>query len=294
MKIKSLETENTYILPLDALVNIVVTSNYKEDLIQCLTNLCMAKKKNKALLLSDKNEIVHDLDCNFIYIPYADSIETNFQFKAKSVFNTELVELIQNNPDWFLSIEKIRMGCKDLLADKGFYEFQKIINRGVDNYAQIEMNDFNIGAILQMLQVNVQEVSSEDKYKMVYNLMLYLNQDKTNLVYLDFPVTSSVFSWIEKVKTPNTYFFIDNEGIENFNFETREKINFIKLSKCDFKEEFDIRLEDISRLSYIFHSFIQKNIDQQSQKNIDLYHLFSDENTTFLLKTNDAYIQNNV
>ena len=70
MKIKSLETENTYILPLDALVNIVVTSNYKEDLIQCLTNLCMAKKKNKALLLSDKNEIVHDLDCNFIYIPY--------------------------------------------------------------------------------------------------------------------------------------------------------------------------------------------------------------------------------
>lgn len=186
------------------------------------------------------------------------------------------------------------MGCKDLLTDKGFYEFQKIINRGVDNYAQIEMNDFNIGAILQMLQVNVQEVSSEDKYKMVYNLMLYLNKDKTNLVYLDFPVTSSVFSWIEKVKTPNTYFFIDNEGIENFNFETREKINFIKLSKCDFKEEFDIRLEDISRLSYIFHSFIQKNIDQQSQKNIDLYHLFSDENTTFLLKTNDAYIQNNV
>ena len=61
MKIKSLETENTYILPLDALVNIVVTSNYKEDLIQCLTNLCMAKKKNKALLLSDKNEIINFL-----------------------------------------------------------------------------------------------------------------------------------------------------------------------------------------------------------------------------------------
>lgn len=51
MKIKSLETENTYILPLDALVNIVVTSNYKEDLIQCLTNLCMAKKEKQSFIV---------------------------------------------------------------------------------------------------------------------------------------------------------------------------------------------------------------------------------------------------
>ena len=138
-----------------------------------------------------------------------------------------------------------------------------------------------------MLQIET-EATYKEKFMMLYNLMMFVNRNKTNIVYIDFPVDDTVLDWIYTVKAPNTYFLIENEAIEEIS-AIQGNVNFIRLSNCDYKEEFEVHNEDISRLSYIFHSFVVRNIKQQSKKNIDLYRLFSDEKTTFLLKSNDTF-----
>lgn len=288
MKIKSLDTENIYILPLETEINIIDTKNYKEDLIQSLTSLASGKRKTSAILLDEANEIIHKFDCNFIYAASTESIDSNYQLKPKSAFNTELVEFITNNSEKFMSIEKIREGCQGLLSDQGIYQFSRILNFGLNQKLEFKVDDFNLASILQMLQIET-NASYKEKFMMLYNLMMFVNRDKTNIIYIDFPVDDTVLDWIYIVKAPNTYFLIENEAIEEIS-TIQGNVNFIRLSNCDYKEEFDVHNEDISRLSYIFHSFVVRNIKQQSKKNIDLYRLFSDEKTTFLLKSNDTFI----
>ena len=290
MKIKSLDTENIYILPLESQITIIDTNHYKEDLIKCFQSLASGKRKTNCILLNEFNEIIPKFDCQFIYVSNDEIVDSNFQLKTKSTFNTELSTLIQNNPENFTSIEKMRDGCNGLLTDKGIYQFIRILNRGIHKSIQFKMEDFNISSILQMLEIEVGECSRKEKFMMIYNLLIYLNKNQTNIVYIDFPIDNDVLKWISSIKDPNLYFLLENEAIEGID-QFDETVNFIRLSNCDYKEEFEVKKNEIARISYIFHSFVLKNMGQQSQKNIDLYHVFCDKKTTYFIKSSDTYVQ---
>ncbi len=290
MKIKSLDTDNIYILPLESQITIIDSNHYKNDLIKSFQSLASGKRKTNAILLNEFNEVEPKFDCDFIYVSNEEIIESNFQLKSKSTFNTELSTFIQNNPESFTSIDKIREGCHGLLTDKGIYQFMHILNRGLKQSIEFKMEDFNVASILQMLQIDVGESTRKEMFMMVYNVLLYLHRNQTNIIYIDFPIDDDVIRWISNVKRPNDYFLLENEAIEGIN-QFEDNINFIRLSNCDYKEEFEVQKNDISRISYIFHSFVLKNMEQQSKKNIDLYRVFSDKKTTYFLKSDDTYLR---
>lgn len=288
MKLKCLDSENTFLLPIKNKINILVTNKYKDELIGILESYFLNKKKTKVSVKDHTGETILPKDFNFIYVPYSKDIEGNFSFKPKTTFNTEFGNVIKENSIYFLSIEKIRDSARELLTDKGMFAIMKILNHGLNNPVSINLNGFELSNILQMYHVGNDYLTEEEKYIMLYNLLLYVNRDENNIVYIDFPITEQVTSWLNTIKLDKNYIFLENESIQIKEFDQLESTAIIKLSNKDFLEEIKINKKSIINLTYIFHSFISQNINQQTQKNIELYRLFDDKNSTFLIEFDDT------
>lgn len=289
MKIKSTATDNVYLLPLKYQTNILVTSDYKKDLIDCLENYFTNKKKNKAIIKDEEDEVITIKEFNFIYIPFEKNIESNFVFKGKTLMNSEVSEIISENQEYFQSIEMIRTGFYELLTDKGLFTLRKILSRGLDNTIDVELENFDITSILQMFSIDTEQLSEPEKYIILYNLLLYTNRSENNIVYIDFPIDDKTLSWINSNTNEKNYFFLDNESLTLSNIEN---VPIIKLSNKEFLETVKINQKDIHCLTYIFHSFFSRNLIYQTQKNIELYRLFEDKNSTFLIIPEDTKAQN--
>lgn len=287
MKIKSLTNDNTYILPLKNHLNIIATMNYKDQLIDCLEATFINKKKTKAIITDDNGEVVLPKEYTFIYIPYGKGIESNFEFKTKSIMNTEMVEIINSNPEYFLSLEKIRDSIRELLTDKGMYRVRKILSEGLNDRIDIVLNDFNISNILQMLEIIKEDMTESEQYIILYNLLLYLHREDNCIVYIDFPVDETVINWITNNQYDKKHYFIDNDALKAYH-PALDNYSFIVLSDYDFLEEVSLNKKELKHLTYLFHSFVLQHLEYQTQKNIDLYQLFYDDSSTFFINFYDT------
>lgn len=289
VKINNLENKNVFIFPIEYPVNIIVNNQYKDEFIDCLNSLFAGKRKSKTIILDEEENRVDEKMCNFIYIPYISNIESNFIFKSKSVFNTELTQFISQNPKQFQSIDNIRNSLYNLLTDSGMYVFTKIINMGItDKYISVSMNDFDISNMLSMLKIGIEAINKIDKFKVLYNLYLYIHRNDINIIYLDFPIDDNAIEWINYWKSESNIFLLDNECIQSTKIDQLELCAMIKLSNKDFKEEFEINISNLQSISYLFHDLVIRNMNQQSEKNKRLFDLFKNESTTFFIKFNDT------
>ncbi|MSS01625.1 hypothetical protein [Floccifex porci] len=294
MIIKSLITDNTYILPFNYCINIISFSEFKADIIDCLDSYFNNNKKNKAIIKDDEDEIILSKDFNFIYIPSSKNIDPNFEFKNKSLMNLEISKIIEENSEYFQSIDLIRNGFYDLLTDCGIYKLKRILEKDLDKHVEIEIDDFDISTLLQSFKINTDMFSETDKYIVLYNLLLYLNRNENNIVLIDFNIQEKELNWIKKIDKDHNFLLIDNESIFT-DIADIKSMAFVRLSYHNFLEKINIQRDDFNRLSYIFHTFFEKNIQYQTEKNIELYRNFEDKNTTFLIKpidTESEYLAN--
>lgn len=278
MKIKNDELE--LIIPNKNTLNIIVEKEYKETIIEAFTSYFAQKKKSKYVILDDDGDLIPMDEVSFIYIPSNTEIEQWFDFKSKTLLNTELSKTITTNPDYYLSIEKLRQSYKDLLTDKGMYRFLEILSENTNLSLKMEVNDFDITKLLPVISIKHDELSKKQMFMILYNLLMFINRDKYCVVYIDFNVDNESIEWISEANK-NNLILISNDSLQSKTLNSFDSM--IVIANSSNIEVCEEETTNIGRLSYLFHSIIQDNLDYQTEKNLNLIRQYSQINQSFLI-----------
>ena len=280
MKIKT--EEETFIIHDSDKPLLIEFNGNKDEVIDCLSSIFVQKKRNRCRAFDDSGEEIRYGDANFIYVPKDVSIDNNMNLRSKSITNSTITELMQNNPDDFLSIETIREGIKELVTDKGMYKILKIMTKGLYTPLSIDFDHINISSILECLLFECQGLTKTEKILFIYNLLIYLSRDNFNIVMLDIDLSETVEKWIGNVNGNDCIFLIDNSQCSSIKLS---EYNLINLSSIDFCEEIEISKENVALYSYLLHPVVRINKALQTEKNQERIARINDRNTTFFLKT---------
>lgn len=262
--------------------NIVVLAGAKQkDIIDCFTNQFVKKKRNYCKVLDSENQPIKPTELNFIYYSYGNDINSNFGFGTKSIFNIETTNLVQENENDFKSFELIREGFRNLLTDHGMYKLREILTRNIGCIINLEISDFDISKFLSMLDINVDGITVDKQYIMVYNLLLFVSRNQFNVVYIDFPITQIVLKWLKSFDQDNILFLLNNDNMACNSIEELEKFAMLIVSNKDYIEKYEYDLNQFDNISYIQNPYTMLHKQQQTEKNIRLMEQFEDKNTTF-------------
>lgn len=169
---------------------VVLAGSEQKDIIDCFTNQFVKKKRNYCKVLDSGNQPIKPTELNFIYYPYGNDINSNFEFGIKSIFNIETTNLMQENENDFKSFELIREGFRNLTTDHGMYKLREILTRNIQCNINFEISDFDISKFLSMLDINADGISVDKQYIMVYNLLLFVSRNQfNNISYIQNPYT---------------------------------------------------------------------------------------------------------
>lgn len=272
--------------------NIVVLAGAKQkDIIDCFINQFVKKKRNYCKVLDSENQSIKPTELNFIYYPYGSDINSNFEFGTKSIFNIETTNLIQENENDFKSLEFIREGLRNLTTDHGMYKLREILTRNIECNINFEMSNFDVSKFLSMLDISLDDVSNGERYVMVYNLLLFINRNQFNVIYIDFSITQTVLKWLKSFDQDNILFLLNNDYIVCDSIKELEKLSMLIVSDKDYIEKYEYDLNQFNNISYIQNPYTMLHKQQQTEKNIRLMEQFEDKNTTFYLTFNDTYTQ---
>ena len=280
MKIKT--EYKTFVIPINNGMHLIYENGYKNELIDCLNNYFGLKKKNKCVILDDDEEIINQKEAQFIYISSKEDINSIFEFKSKTLLNTELEKMIEENQTMYKSLENIRSSIRELLTDEGMYKFLKIIKKGPNAEIKVSMDNFSISKILQSLKIDVEETNDYLKYIFLYNLLIYINRKKFSIVCIDFKVNEEVAEWIKMIKNDNTIILVSNDSLKGNLAEAFDSI--IVLSEYDYLETLEFDKAFANAVSYIMNPIVLNNIEYQNEKIIEIMRFFEDKNASFLVK----------
>lgn len=287
---KIIHEESVYLIPEDNNI-VVLAGSEQKDIIDCFTNQFVKKKRNYCKVLDSENQTIKPTELNFIYYPYGSDINSNFEFGTKSIFNIETTNLIQENEKDFKSFELIREGFRNLLTDHGMYKVREILKRNIECNIDLEISDFEVSKFLSMLDINIGEIPVDQQYIMVYNLLLFINRNQFNVVYIDFPITQTVLKWVKSFDQDNILFLLNNDRMACDSVRELDKFAMLIASNKDYIEKYEYDLKQFSNISYIQNPYTMLHKQQQTEKNIRLMEQFEDKNTTFYLTFNDTYAQ---
>lgn len=279
MKIKS--EENVYIIP-DLNGACAISSSYVDDIVQCLFSYFVAKKKNKCAVIDEDGDLMKNDSVSFIYIPKDDDLTPLFNLKPKTLINSEIVSFIGTNQEMFKSIEMVRNGLIEMLTDQGMIKIRKIMQKHIENNINFIIDDFDLSRILQSISIEGEELTTQQKYMSLYNLLLYLSKDSYCVVYIDFEIDETTLKWIKLNKQDNILFLINNEAIST---NVNDEIDYFLIeSNQDFLERIEIDSKQKNSILYCFHPYVLKNFEFQTEKNKQIMLDFQDKNTSFLIK----------
>lgn len=279
MKVK---TDNeVYTIPVDSGIHLLVLNERSESVIDCLTNYFVQKKKNKAVVFDNEGDVVNQKEVSFIYYPSSENIETLFTLKPKTTINTELSNLMIHNAESFQSVEYIRNGLEELLTDRGMIKFKKILEKDTGLYLNMDTSNFDLTRLIQSLNIDTEVLKREELYMILYNLLIFLNQNTFNIIYIDFKVTEAVSNWLIKKKNSNNLILINNEcAVPPLSYVYDSAI---VLSDYDYVETIDVSCEQTGLISYLFHPTVRANLMYQTEKNKNFMSRFDDDSCTFLI-----------
>ncbi len=277
MKIKT--DDKVFILPIKDNINVLIDRGFKKELIESLNLYFNKKRKTKCLIYDEFNNLLKFDEIGFIFLENDNAIDDNMEFKPKTDFNSEISAIIENNPEMFLSLDKIRDSLKEILTDKGTYQMKKILSKGLKKNIEIEINDFDISKIIQVFAIEYEDLSINEKRIIYLNLLLFINRKKMCIVYIDFEIDEVVVEWIKNMVQKGVIFMIDNNVIN-------EKINLdidriIVLSQYNSCVKLELEEELVKKLLYALNPIVERNLSFQKQEIVDLNKEFSETNLTF-------------
>lgn len=280
MKIKC--GDHTLMIPVQSGLHIMYESNLKYELLECLNSYFVQKKKTKCIVMDENDELINPKSAEFIYISSKEDLSSVFEFKPKTILNSELEKFIVENPKMYRSVEYLRKDLRELLTDEGMFKFMNILGKGIPNDIKINTTNFTVSKILQALSIEKESLTIQEEFMMIYNLLLYIHRNEYSVVYIDFEVDEETMEWLEQIKSPNRLIFVSNNRIEACCAELFDSI--IILSTNEFVETVDIDITKASLLSYVLHPIVLNHPEYQNEKIIDIMRLFEDKTSTFLVE----------
>ena len=244
--------DSIYHLPESENIILLSESIHSENMLHCLYQYFEKKKKTYCRIYDNDNTLLSVDDVAFIYFPYGSSVNNEMQMKTKSNMNTELAQFIEMNPDWFYSVERIRNNLFELLTDKGTYEIERILSKGLMHHVDFRVEDFNVFQLLQMLNISFEEYSESEKYMIVYNLLMHVNRKKPKIIYIDVPIDLTVIRWASiQTADLNNIIILNNESIQSDALNNLNKCAVLHLSNFDYVETIDFDIFELPQVSYL-------------------------------------------
>lgn len=280
MKIKT--ESNCILLPVDSGLHLICENGLKTELIDCLTAYFNQKKKSRCVILNDDNEIVDPNEMDFIYVPSNEDYSSTFGFKPKTLLNVELSKIIESNPEMFQSIDLLRKDFRNLLTDVGMIKFMGILKEGLDNHFEITTNNFTLSKMLHALEMKVEYVSIQEQMMTLYNLYLFLNRNKSCIIYIDFLMDYETMNWLLQKRSENYIFLVSNSSIEDKWADLFDSILF--MTESDFVEKIEIERKNANVLSYALQPIVMKHPEYQSDKISEIMKLFDDKTINYCIK----------
>jgi hypothetical protein len=280
MKISS--GDHTFMIPVQSGLHILYESDNKNEFLDCMNSYFVQKKKTKCIIKDDEDELIAPKSAEFIYLSSKEDLSSVFDFKQKTLLNTELEKFIGENPQMYQSVEYIRKDLRELLTDQGMFKFMNILVNGLVIDVNINTTNFSVSKILQSLNVDIEELTKQEQIIMLYNLLIYINRKQFSIIYIDFEIDEETMEWLNRIKSPNRIILVSNDSIEDYYAELFDSI--IILSTNEFVETINIDITKASLLSYVLHPIVMKHPEYQNEKIIDIMRLFRDETSTFLVE----------
>ena len=171
------------------------------------------------------------------------------------------------------------------------YKVREILKRNIECNIDLEISDFEVSKFLSMLDINIGEIPVDQQYIMVYNLLLFINRNQFNVVYIDFPITQTLLKWVKSFDQDNILFLLNNDRMVCDSVRELDKFAMLIVSDKDYIEKYEYDSNQFNDISYIQNPYTMLHKLQQTEKNIRKMEQFEDKNTTFYLTFNDTYTQ---
>ena len=279
MKIKT--EDAIYRIPVSSGIYLTYEMNEKAEILDLMFSYFGQKKKTKCIVLDEDDNLISPTDAEIIYLGKMD-ISTEFDFKPKTVMNAELTSFITNNAEMFESIDVIRDGMKELITDRGMYKLNHILTNGTDIILKFDAGNFDASKILQNLRIDVEEMSDLQMRIMLYNLYLFLNRDKYTILYIDHVLDEASIEWLMNIKNPDLLVFVENSFIDACQAGLFD--GMVILNNSEMVERLEYQLGYASKISYLFHPVILRNLSFQNKEILNLWNDFSGCKETFLIE----------
>lgn len=276
---KIVSDNNTFIIPLINKKTILVFKEYKREIIDCLSTYFLSNKKTKCIVYDDDGIKISTNEINLIYLPDDLSLNNNLSLNLKTIMNQEISEIINENPEKFLSIDRIRKELSELITDEGIIKLNKIMENGISEPLQVVFKGLNINTMLQMFEIENELLTESQKQIIIINLLLYVHRNEINIVLLDKNIDYNTVNWINSNKE-NTYFVIDNESLTNY----YEGFDIVVLSNQDHMICYEDTDDRIQVISYMNHNLIKTNMSLQKDKNVEIFDQYNDQTSTIFIQ----------
>ena len=284
-----IKTDNgIYIIPERQGIHLMANNSNLANAISCLNTYFGQKKKTKGIVIDEDSDVIDCKDAEFIYVPASETVESWFDFKPKTLLNTELSNFIENNPEKFQSIDSFRNLFHDSLTDSGMYRFIRILSADIPSHVEISTVNFEVRKIVQNYCIDSENYSREQLFMFIYNLLLYINRNKYCIVYIDFPVTDDVVHWLRKKADQKCIFLVNNDCLVQP--VTPAFDSMIILSPEDHLDTLQIGYEQTELLSYLVNPVVIKNLAYQTEKNRSFISKFLDKSMTFSIQFTSDYM----
>lgn len=279
MKIKT--EDAIYRIPVSSGVYLTYEMNDKTEILELIFSYFGQKKKTKCIVLDEDDNLISPMDAEIIYLGKKD-ISAEFDFKPKTDMNAELTAFITNNTEMFESIDVIRDGMKELITDMGMYRLNHILTTGTDISLKFDAGNFDVSKIFQNLRIDVEEMSDQQMRIMLYNLYLFLNRYKYTILYIDHELDETSIKWLMKIKNPDLLVFVENSCIDACQAGLFD--GMVIVNNSEMIERLEYQSGYASKISYLFHPVVLRNLDFQNKKILNLWSDFSGCKETFLIE----------
>ena len=159
------------------------------------------------------------------------------------MLNSELEKFINENPESYRSIESVRNYLRELLTDEGMYKFMNILGNGISIDLELKTTNFTVSKLLQSLKFETDQMTIQQQFIILYNLLLYVSRNQFTIVYIDFEIDSESMEWLKRIQSPNRIILVSNEAIDDNDAE--EFDSMIVLTTNDFVETLEIDKNNI-------------------------------------------------
>lgn len=279
MKIKT--DDACYYFPYYQGLNILMDNEFSSEIICCLNSYFGSKKKNYCSIYDENLDLITPKDFDFIYISRSENIDSNLSLKEKSILGTYIKKYIDSYPEDFTSLDRIRKDIELLISDRGMFRLIRLLKKDIDINYEIDLDNFNIAYMMEMLKILVSEYKENYIYASLYNVLLSNKNINKCIVYIDFEIDDVLLKWAEK---------IGNNCMVVVNSKSLDMINDISVCRAiicnngNLRNEVELSKKEISRFIYMMNPYVCNRICFQKEENIKFLENFVDKNTDYLVK----------